>query len=253
MAQCLISAGAWNVEAAQPRIDAADWWYRVRFPRPAAPAGVWVLGFDGLASDAQVWLNGALLLASENMFLAHECVLDERLAPDNELLMRFRSLDELLKVKRARPRWRVPMLPTQQLRWHRTTLLGRTPGWSPPAPPVGPWRPVWLEARSRVAILELSLRSGVEENYGWVEIRCAARGIGGAAPASADLRVSRDGQSSWALEAPPPARWGQMPALRVFRPPLPRSSAGAALVAAHPRRARPVRRAPQLSPARIER
>ncbi|GAC1459208.1 MAG: glycoside hydrolase family 2 protein [Steroidobacteraceae bacterium] len=160
---------------------------------------MWVLGLDGLASHAQVWLNGAPLLASDNMFLAHECALDGQLAQDNELLVRFRSLDELLKAKRARPRWRVPMLPTQQLRWHRTTLLGRTPGWSPPAPPVGPWRPVWLESRTQVAIPELALRCGLEENYGWVEVRCAAQGIGGAAPASAELRVTRDGQS-WALK-----------------------------------------------------
>jgi beta-mannosidase len=199
VAQCLIRAGAWSLEAAQPRIDAADWWYRASFPRPDAKAGLWVLGFDGLASNAQVWLNGTPLLTSDNMFLAHECPLDERLTGNNELLIRFRSLDQLLKQKRPRPRWRVPMLAGQQLRWHRTTLLGRTPGWSPPAPPVGPWRPVWLEARSHVAIPELSLRCGVEENYGWVEIRCAVRGIGRSAPASAELRVSRNDQS-WALK-----------------------------------------------------
>ena len=195
VAQCLIRAGAWSLESAPFRIDAADWWYRTTFPRPAANAGVWILGLDGLASSAQVWLNGSPLLTSDNMFLAHECPLDGPLADHNELLIRFCSLDELLKVKRARPRWRVPMLAAQQLRWHRTTLLGRTPGWSPPAPPVGPWRAVWLEARSHLTIRELTLRTGVEENYGWVEIRCAAQGIGGGAPASAELRVSGNGQT----------------------------------------------------------
>jgi beta-mannosidase len=195
VAQCLIRAGAWSLDAAQPRIDARDWWFRLTFPRPVAHAGFWVLGFDGLASNAQVWLNGAPLLTSDNMFLAHECPLEGRLADDNELLICCRSLDELLKTKRARPKWRVPMLAAQQLRWHRTTLLGRTPGWSPPAPPVGPWRAVWLEARSRVAVQELSLRTGVEENYGWVEIRCAVQGIGGSAAASAELRVSRNGEA----------------------------------------------------------
>jgi beta-mannosidase len=199
VAQCLISAGVWSLDAPQLRIDAADWWYRTMFPRPATHAGRWILGFDGLASRADVWLNGTPLLASDNMFLAHEVALEGHLAEHNELLIRFRSLDELLKEKRPRPKWRVPMLAAQQLRWHRTTLLGRTPGWSPPAPPVGPWRAVWLEARSHFAIRELSLRSGVEENYGWLEVRCAVRGIGGAAPASAELRVTRNDQA-WALK-----------------------------------------------------
>ena len=115
------AAGVWSLDPGQPRIDAVDWWYRTAFPRPAAPGGQWVLGFDGLASHAEVWLNGTPLLTSDNMFLAHECPLDRLLADHNELLIRFRSLDELLKEKRPRPRWRVPMLAAQQLRWHRTT------------------------------------------------------------------------------------------------------------------------------------
>jgi len=41
------------------------------------------------------------------------------------------------------------MVTHQQLRWWRTTLLGRTPGWSPPAAVVGPWRRVWLATRQR--------------------------------------------------------------------------------------------------------
>jgi beta-mannosidase len=199
VAQCLLAAGAWSRDPGQPRIDAVDWWYRTAFPRPVPPGGRWILGFDGLASHAEVWLNGTPLLTSDNMFLAHECPLDRLLADHNELVIRFRSLDEILKEKRPRPRWRVPMLAAQQLRWHRTTLLGRTPGWSPPAPPVGPWRPVWLEARMHVALKDLLLRTGVEENYGWVEVRCAAQGIDGAAPASAELRVSRNGHA-WALK-----------------------------------------------------
>lgn len=212
VAKCLIAAGTFTLEKPEPRIDASDWWYRVRFPRPAASAGHYVLGFDGLAGAAQVWLNATPLISSDNMFIAHECPLDEHLAADNELVIRFRSLDQLLKQKRARPRWHVPMLPAQQLRWHRTTLLGRTPGWSPPAPPVGPWRAVWLENRTRLEVTELALRSGVEDNYGWVDIRCATRGIGGAAPAHAELRVTRGGQH-WALRLS--ARTGA-PATTVF-------------------------------------
>jgi beta-mannosidase len=59
-----------------------------------------------------------------------------------ELVVRCRSIGAELAKKRPRPRWRVPMLEQQQLRWMRTTLLGRTPGWSPSCPPVGPWKPI---------------------------------------------------------------------------------------------------------------
>ena len=54
-----------------------------------------------------------------------------------ELVIRCRALAPELAKKRPRPRWNVPMLEQQQLRWFRTTLLGRTPGWSPPCPPSG--------------------------------------------------------------------------------------------------------------------
>jgi beta-mannosidase len=191
VARALIDAGGWSPHSPDIRIDAHDWWYRLSFARPAAEAAEWVLGFDGLATDVEVWLNGGLLLSSDNMFIAHERLLGERLREQNELLLCFRSLDQLLKAKRARPRWRVPMLERQQLRWHRTTLLGRTPGWSPPAPPVGPWRPVWLEGRTHLSITDLQMRSGVEGHTGWLEIQCAVRGVGGPPPASVELRVSR--------------------------------------------------------------
>ena len=51
------------------------------------------------------------------------------------------------------------MIEHQQLRWFRTTLLGRTPGWSPPAAAVGPWRPVRVERRVGVAVDDVHLRA----------------------------------------------------------------------------------------------
>ena len=46
----------------------------------------------GLATIADVWLNGAHLLHSENMFLGHECEIDQ-LQPENELCIRFAALE----------------------------------------------------------------------------------------------------------------------------------------------------------------
>jgi beta-mannosidase len=141
--------GRWRLDDAPYRFDAQDWWYRLRFDAAApAPGCTQVLGLDGLATLAEVWLNGRSLLQSDNMFVAHACdVTDSLQAGTNELVMVFRALDTALTRARPRPRWRTPMVAHQQLRWLRTTLLGRTPGWSPPAAVVGPWRRVWLATR----------------------------------------------------------------------------------------------------------
>ena len=87
------------------------------------------------------------------MFHAHDRRARPRRARRNELVdpVAARSMPRCA-AKRPRPRWRAPMIEHQQLRWFRTTLLGRTPGWSPPAAAVGPWRDVRLERRRGVAI-----------------------------------------------------------------------------------------------------
>ena len=191
-ASCLRAANAWSLDAPPRRFDAEDWWYRLRFTAPPRkPHEELVLGFDGLATVADVWLNGTPLLSSDNMFLAHERVMDATLRSENELVIRFRALDRLLEAKRPRPKWRAPMVENQQLRWFRTTLLGRTPGWSPPAAAVGPWRPVWLETRTRVRLIGLHLRTGVEGTKGWIEVEVGIESLGTELPTTVALVVSR--------------------------------------------------------------
>lgn len=140
-AGALRADGRWDLSQTRD-FDAEDWWWRLRFHTDPGPA---VLGFDGLATLAEVWLDGRSLLVSDNMFRAHE--LPVVLNREHELVVVCRALAPELAQRRPRPRWRVPMLQQQQLRWFRTTLLGRTPGWSPPCAAVGPWRAVWLETR----------------------------------------------------------------------------------------------------------
>jgi beta-mannosidase len=143
------AALGWCVSHPAPApLDAQTWWYRCNFDLPSGWAGQALrLGLDGLATLAEVSLNGQTVLGSRNMFQRHELLLaaDALRVQGNELLIRFDPLSVALAQRRARPRWRVPMLTQQQLRWWRTTLLGRTPGWSPELPAVGPWREVWLE------------------------------------------------------------------------------------------------------------
>ena len=136
----LRTAGRWSLDDDRD-FDGMDAWWRLDFE---ASPGRAVLGFDGLATLAEVWLDGEHILDSRNMFRAGRVEV-ELTGSRHELRIRCRALTPELKQKRPRPRWRVPMLVEQQLRWFRTTLLGRTPGWSPPCAPVGPWQPVWIE------------------------------------------------------------------------------------------------------------
>ncbi len=162
--------GLWSLDGPPQRFDAREWWFRLQFNAPSEPASHrWVLGLDGLATLADVWLNGHHVLHSENMFVAHELDVQVCLGQDNELLIRFDALDRLLQARRPRPRWRAPMIEHQQLRWFRTTVLGRTPGWSPPAAAVGPWRDVWLESRDGPRISDFRLSATLLAGLGRLE------------------------------------------------------------------------------------
>src|SRR5438445_805056 len=83
----------------------------------------------GLTSCCEVFLNGRPVLASRSMFRRHVVEVEAAaLRPGgDELLIRFDPLDAQFAVRRPRPRCRAPMVEQQQLRWFRTTLLGRTP------------------------------------------------------------------------------------------------------------------------------
>jgi beta-mannosidase len=139
-ASALRAAGAWN--GVPPlELDQQDVWYRVRF----TGGGEETLHFEGLATIADVWLNGVYLFRSENMFLPHDAAV--RTETMNELHICFRSLTTWLQDQRGRARWRTRLVVPPSLRFARTTLLGRMPGWCPRVHPVGPWRAVQRKRR----------------------------------------------------------------------------------------------------------
>lgn len=184
VAAALRRAGAWDLGAAHP-FDECDWWYRCRFPASLSPCSV--LRLDGLATVADVWLNSVHLLRSDNMFLAHALDVSALLREDNDLCVRFHALAPLLQLRRPRPRWRTKLVEQQQLRWFRTTLLGRMPGWCPPVAPVGPWRPIVLEQRREVAAVAVDLTLGAELGLARVAVRVQPLGEG--RPQGGELRV----------------------------------------------------------------
>jgi beta-mannosidase len=172
VAQSLQMAGRWDIDQLRD-FDDGDWWYRCRFNNGLLTQGDrQFLRFAGLATLAEVWLNGENILISNNMFHQHELEVTQLLRATNELYICFRSLNAALEQKRPRPRWKTKLVSHQQLRWFRTTLLGRIPGWSPPIAPVGPWKAIGLETHTRATITEINLRSSLQGDVGVVDFDC---------------------------------------------------------------------------------
>ncbi len=126
----------------------ADYLYRCRFDLPdgAAAEGPVSLCFDGLDTIATVWLNGRLILRSDNMFVPRTCAVGPLLKPrDNILCIRFESAlrvgRERQAVGGARPVWNgdASRVYVRKAQYHY--------GWDfgPTLLSAGPWRPVRLQ------------------------------------------------------------------------------------------------------------
>lgn len=170
-------------------LDAHDWWYRCTFAAPQPRLGRQWLRFDGLATLAQVWLNGEPLLDSSNMFLAHRVDVTARLRDVNHLAIRFASLGAALAAKRPRPRWKTALVEQQNLRWFRTTLLGRMPGWTPQVPPVGPFGAIALESDDALHVRSLHLQPGARSGRGFIRLRASIECLGPGTLEEARLRL----------------------------------------------------------------
>lgn len=170
VASALRGSGRWN-DQHPIDLDTCDWWFRASFETSDYEAGV--LCFDGLAGLAQVWLNGECVLQTDNMFRSYRVDVAGRLLASNELVIVFRSLAFELKKRRPRPRWKTNLVTHQQLRWIRTSLLGRIPGWTPSLPAIGPWRGVRLEHGS-VLLSEVQQHAMLDGNDGVVTFSALA-------------------------------------------------------------------------------
>ena len=145
--------------------DAEDHWFRHEFD---AAGDAPTLHFGGLATVSDVYIDGWHRLRSESMFLRHDLPVTHG---RHELAVCARALAPLLSTRRRpRARWRSRVPRENDLRWIRTTLLGRAPGFAPGPPIVGPWRPVETLARPSPRI---EVRTRVEDADGIVEIECA--------------------------------------------------------------------------------
>lgn len=208
VAGALSRHGRWSLEEPAPLHD-RDYWYRCTF----AGAGTARLTCDGLATIAEVWLNGALLLTSRNMFAP--CEADIALDGVNELYICFRSLDAALAVAPSRPkaRWRPRMISAQALRSVRSTLIGHMPGWCPPVHAIGPWRDVRLIADDRQSVTARRIASRIDGEDGVIDVSvqlsrpCSTPPIVGCEGVTLELRETAPRTWSGQLVIPAAQRW----------------------------------------------
>jgi beta-mannosidase len=210
VAQSLLRAGEWDFT--HPRdIDAEEWWYRCTFHAPTdarsharsdtqrnvreAVADRTVLVMAGLATVADVWLNGQHIAAADAMFTALDVDVSSIVDARNELVIRFGALRSALDAapRPQRARWRTRLVEEQRLRTVRTTLLGRIPGWSPPVAPVGPWRPLSLQLRREIELTSADLRTSVDAGDGIATVSLEVRELtDDSHPIAATLSVGDD-------------------------------------------------------------
>ncbi len=157
--------GGWTGEI----LEAGEFWYRCTL----LSDGPGVLRCDGLATVAEVWVDGACVLRSSNMFVRHDVALPAAGQRPRALHLCFRSTRAALRARKGgRARWRPRLTSSQGLRNVRTSLLGRMPGWCPAIPCVGPWRPiVWLDraAGSGPTLSSVDLAPTLEGDVGRVD------------------------------------------------------------------------------------
>jgi beta-mannosidase len=172
VAQALRDAGRWDGEGplADDDLDGRDWWYVCRF----AGTGVHMLRCDGLATLAEIWVDGVQRLQARNMFALHEVELDlgDDASHEHTIHLVFRALNA---PALRRQRWRQRLISAPALRGLRSTALGRMPGWCAPVPAVGPWRQVALVDLQQQWISHVDVETRVVNGVGIVNLRIELR------------------------------------------------------------------------------
>lgn len=207
-AEALRDAGRYDPENPTSLHD-KDIWYVTEFSADAP--GPRILRFDGLATIAEVYLNGEKILESRNMFLGHEVPVG--LQTENRLVICFRALQPGLDEKGPRARWRPQLATSQGLRLVRTTLLGHMPGWCPDVHAVGPYRPISLVDTSTPRVKAREIEATVDGGgNGILTVSVELEGVIGApvlecCGTRADMMRGDDGRWAATLSIPGIKPW----------------------------------------------
>ncbi len=156
-----VPVAAVRPELSNADLDGQDWWYRASFEPGDADAIV----LESVATVADVFLDGELVAHSESMFRPVAVAFSPGRGR-RELAICCRALGpRLAQRRRPRARWRTQLVDAGNLRFYRTMLLGRAPGFAPGPAAVGLCAPVRLiraDARPPVSVrTRLDGRDGV--------------------------------------------------------------------------------------------
>jgi beta-mannosidase len=193
-ADVLEALGKSLVERRAAALDEQDWWFRTTFAVAPALAGEELVLEAGLATLAEVYVDGELVLESESMFLPAAREVSGLIGERTELAICARALGPRLREpRRPRQRWRTRLVGESNLRFYRTMLLGRAPGFAPGPPIVGPWRGVRLQRRRALAVDAVRLRARIDGADGVLDVSCQLRTLGDRACAAVQARLSGHG------------------------------------------------------------
>ncbi|HMP85884.1 MAG TPA: hypothetical protein PKE63_01330, partial [Lacibacter sp.] len=131
-------------ETALQWIDTATWEYRVRFTATAAMRQQEQvdLVFDGLDTDAFIYLNGALLLRVNNMFRQWRIPVKALLRESNELVVHFNSARRVADSLARSSTYAIPDHPRVHVRKAQYHFGW---DWGPTFITCGIWKPAYLE------------------------------------------------------------------------------------------------------------
>jgi beta-mannosidase len=156
VAQALEASGRFDRTAPTP-LEHRDFWYLLDLSGEApGPAR---LIFEGLATVAEVYLNGQRVLDSRSQFISNDVPVT--LKGNDRIDIAFRALAPHLKATGPRARWRPQMITPPGMRMVRATLLGHMPGWCPEVHAIGPWRPVHLLREGGVEVDDLRINASL--------------------------------------------------------------------------------------------
>ena len=143
-----------------PGPDADEVTHEFRAALSAAEDGV--LEVEGIATVWDLLVDGEVVLSGTSQFERHEV---EIAAGEHEVRVVVHPLTPLLDEapRKPRQRWRTMLVDDARLRWVRTQVLGRAPGFSPGPPVVGPHLPVTFGPRRPVVRAWLEGTTGVVE------------------------------------------------------------------------------------------